>query len=115
MRPSLPVPAISRRTRIVLTVVAVLIVALSVLGSLVSLYIDWLWYGEVGYRRVFGTVLWTRILLFVLFGILLATVVGTNLVVAYRLRPPFRPMPPEHPNLDRSPPPTAPPPVLLPS
>src|SRR5215470_3094656 len=101
MRPSLPVPAISRRTRIVLIVIAVLIVGLSVLGSLVSLYIDWLWYGEVGYRGVFGTVVWTRILLFFLFGLLLAAVVGVNLVVAYRLRPPFRPMSTEQQNLER--------------
>jgi uncharacterized membrane protein (UPF0182 family) len=95
------VPAISRRTRLVLTFIAVLIVALSVLGSLMSLYIDWLWYGEVGYRTVFGTVLWTRLLLFVLFGVLLASVVGANLVVAYRLRPPFRPMSVEQQNLER--------------
>jgi uncharacterized membrane protein (UPF0182 family) len=101
MRPSLPVPAISRRTRLVLTVVAVLIVALSVLGSLMSLYIDWLWFGEVGYRNVFSTVLWTRILLFFLFGVLLAAVVGFNLVMAYRLRPPFRPMSVEQQNLER--------------
>src|SRR6266511_774864 len=101
MRPSLPVPAISRRTRLVLTFIAVLIVALSLLGSLMSLYIDWLWYGEVGFRKVFGTVLWTRLLLFVLFGLLLAAVVGANLVVAYRLRPPFRPMSAEQQNLER--------------
>jgi uncharacterized protein len=101
MRPSLPVPAISRRTRLVLIIIAVLIVGLSVLGSLVSLYIDWLWYGEVGFRTVFGTVLWTRLLLFVLFGAILAAVVGANLVVAYRLRPPFRPMSAEQQNLER--------------
>src|SRR5262249_62371607 len=92
MRPSLPVPAISRRTRIVLIVIAVLIVGLSVLGSLVSLYIDWLWYGEVGYRSVFGTVVWTRILLFFLFRLLLAAVGGVNLGVAYRLRPRVPPL-----------------------
>ena len=101
MRPSLPVPTISRRTRLILTAVAVVIVALSVLGSLMSLYIDWLWYGEVGFRKVFSTVLWTRILLFALFGVLMAAVVGFNLVAAYRLRPPFRPMSVEQQNLER--------------
>ena len=101
MRPPLPVPAISRRARVMLTVIAILVVALSVLGSLVSLYIDWLWFGEVKFREVFGTVLWTRIFLFFGFGVLLAAVVGANLVVAYRLRPPFRPMSLEQQNLER--------------
>jgi uncharacterized protein len=101
MRPSLPVPTISRRTRLILTAVAVVIVALSVLGSLMSLYIDWLWFGEVGYRKVFSTVLWTRILLFVVFGVLMAAVVGTNLIAAYKMRPPFRPMSVEQQNLER--------------
>ncbi|MBI1759339.1 MAG: UPF0182 family protein [Actinobacteria bacterium] len=101
MRPPMPVPAISRRARLVLTAIAVFIVLLSVLGSTVSLYVDWLWYGEVQFRSVFTTVLWTRVLLFLGFGILLAVVVAANLVVAYRLRPPFRPMSLEQQNLER--------------
>jgi uncharacterized membrane protein (UPF0182 family) len=101
MRPPLPVPSISRRARIALIAIAALVVTLSVLGSLVSLYIDWLWFGEVRFREVFGTVLRTRVLLFFGFGILLAVLVGANLVAAYRLRPPFRPMSMEQQNLER--------------
>jgi uncharacterized protein len=92
MRPSLPVPTLSRRAKIIIGVVVLLVLVLSVLGSLVRLYVDWLWFGEVDYRQVFTTGLRTRILLFVLFGLLMAAVIAANLLVAYRFRPPFRPM-----------------------
>jgi uncharacterized membrane protein (UPF0182 family) len=101
MRPPLPVPSISRRAKIIIGVVVLLVVILSVLGSLVRLYVDWLWFGEVGYRGVFTTGLRTRVFLFLLFGVLMAVVVGGNLVLAYRLRPPFRPMSVEQQNLER--------------
>ena len=68
MRPSLPVPTLSRRAKIIIGVVVLLVLVLSVLGSLVRLYVDWLWFGEVDYRQVFTTGLRTRILLFVVFG-----------------------------------------------
>ncbi len=101
MRPALPVPSISRRAKIIIGVVVLLVVILSVLGSLVRLYVDWLWFGEVDYRKVFTTGLRTRLFLFFLFGALMAIVVGVNLVLAYRLRPPFRPMSAEQQNLER--------------
>ena len=101
MRPSLPVPTLSRRAKIIIGVVVLLVLALSVLGSLVRLYVDWLWFGEVDYRQVFTTGLRTRILLFALFGLLMAAVIAANLLVAYRFRPPFRPMSLEQQNLER--------------
>ncbi|MFL6127698.1 MAG: UPF0182 family protein [Mycobacteriales bacterium] len=101
MRPSLPVPTLSRRAKIIIGVVVLLVLVLSVLGSLVRLYVDWLWFREVDYRQVFSTGLRTRIFLFVLFGLLMAAVIATNLLVAYRFRPPFRPMSLEQQNLER--------------
>ncbi len=101
MRPSLPVPTLSRRAKIIIGVVVLLVLVLSVLGSLVRLYVDWLWFGEVDYRQVFNTGLRTRILLFVVFGLLMAAVIAANLLVAYRFRPPFRPMSLEQQNLER--------------
>src|SRR6266550_768728 len=62
MRPPLPVPSISRRAKIIIGVVVLLVVIL---------------------------------------GVLMALVVGANLVLAYRLRPPFRPMSMEQQNLER--------------
>jgi uncharacterized protein len=101
MRPSLPVPSLSRRAKIIIGVVVLLVLVLSVLGSLVRMYVDWLWFGEVGYRQVFSTGLRTRVLLFFLFGVLMALVIAANLVLAYRFRPPFRPMSLEQQNLER--------------
>jgi uncharacterized protein len=65
------------------------------------MYVDWLWFGEVGFRQVFTTGLRTRILLFVLFGLLMAGIIAANLLIAYRFRPPFRPMSLEQQNLER--------------
>src|SRR6266566_9496019 len=101
MRPPVPVPSISRRTKIIVGVVVLLIVILSVLSSLVRLYVDWLWFGETGYRRVFSTGVLTRLFLFLSFGALMALVVGGTMVLAYRLRPPFRPVTAEQQNLER--------------
>ena len=82
MRPSLPVPSLSRRANIIVDVVVLLVLVLSVLGSFVRMYVDWLWFGEVGYRQVFTTGLRTRVLLFFLFGVLMAVVIAANLIIA---------------------------------
>jgi uncharacterized protein len=101
MRPPIPSLALSRRWKIVLAVVGILIVALIVLTSLTGIFVNWLWFGELGYRQVYRTVLWTKIILFLIFGVLMALIIGGNLVVAYLLRPPFRPMSAEQQNLER--------------
>ena len=101
MRPPLPSLNLSRRTKIALSVVAALIVLLVVLVKLTGVYIDWLWFGQLGYRSVYRDILWTRIILFLIFGVLMALILGGNLLVAYLLRPPFRPMSTEQQNLER--------------
>ncbi len=96
-----PRPSLSGRPRLlapVLVVVAVLVVLISV-G--VGLWTDLLWFRSVSYSGVFTTVLWTRVLLFLGFGVLMALIVGVNIAVAYRSRPPFRPMSLEQQNLER--------------
>jgi uncharacterized membrane protein (UPF0182 family) len=101
MRPPIPNLALPRRWKIALAVVGVLVVALIALSSLTGIYVNWLWFGEVGYRQVYRTVLWTKIFLFLIFGALMALIIGGNLVIAYLLRPPFRPMSAEQQNLER--------------
>ena len=101
MRPPLPSLALSRRARISLAVVASLIVLLIVLGSLVGVYINWLWFGEVGYRSVYKGIITTKLVLFLIFGVLMALILGGNIVIAYLLRPPFRPLSAEQQNLER--------------
>jgi len=101
MRPSLPSLTLSRRSKILLTIVAVLIVLVVVAVKSTGVYINWLWFGQVGFRDVYSTVLWTRIALFLIFGVLMALIIGGNLFAAYLLRPPFRPMSAEQQNLER--------------
>jgi uncharacterized membrane protein (UPF0182 family) len=91
-----------RRRPIVLTVVT--LVALLILFSIfTSFWTDKLWFDSLGgaYPRVFSTLVWTRIGLFVVFGALMALIVGVNLALAFRLRPLFRPNSPEQAGLDR--------------
>ncbi len=101
MRPPLPVPSLSRRAKILIGVAVLLVFVLSLLGSAVRLYVDWLWFGETGFRTVFTTGLRTRVFLFVLFGALMGAILWANLAIAYRVRPPFRPMSLEQQNLER--------------
>jgi uncharacterized membrane protein (UPF0182 family) len=101
MRPPMPNLALSRRAKIALSVVGILIVLLIAASSLTGVYVNWLWYGSVHYRQVYRTMLWTRIILFLIFGVLMALIIAGNLVIAYLLRPPFRPMSAEQQNLER--------------
>src|SRR4051812_20641678 len=98
MRP-LPSMILSRRAKIALSTVAIVIVLLIVLVKLSGVYINYLWYGQLHARQVYSTMIWTKITLFFIFGVLLAVIIGGNLVIAYLLRPPFRPMSQEQQNL----------------
>jgi uncharacterized membrane protein (UPF0182 family) len=98
MRP-MPSMILSRRAKIALSVVGIVIVLLIVLVKLSGIYINYLWFGELGQRQVYSTMLWTKVTLFFIFGVLMAVIIGGNLVIAYLLRPPFRPMSAEQQNL----------------
>ncbi|MCZ4497991.1 MAG: hypothetical protein JWQ74_544 [Marmoricola sp.] len=91
----------SRRPRpliLTLVVMAVLLIGFSLFASL---WTEKLWFGSTGYGDVFSTLVWTRIGMFIGFGVLMGVIVGGNLWVAYRLRPLFRPNSPEQANLER--------------
>ena len=92
MRPPAGAPSLSRRTRILLIAAAVLVVVLLGGSRLVDFYVDWLWFGETGFRGVFGTVLVTRIVQFVVGGLLLGGTVWLTMWLAYRFRPVFVPV-----------------------
>jgi uncharacterized protein len=80
----------------------VAVVALLVLGStFTGLWTERLWFRSVDHASVFSTMLWTRVLLFVVFGLLLAAVVVVNVAIAYRVRPVHRLLSPEQRSLDR--------------
>ncbi|MCW2570791.1 MAG: hypothetical protein JWO88_849, partial [Frankiales bacterium] len=96
--PGVGLPA---RPRLLAPVIVVVAAILVVGAIVVALYTDLLWYREVGFSTVFTTVLRTKLLLFVVFGLVMAVLIGSNIAVAYRLRPPFRPMSLEQQNLER--------------
>ena len=64
-----PLPRMSRRGRMTLLVLAAVIVLFIAVGWLVDIWTDYLWFSEVNYTSVFTTVLWTRIGLFLVFGL----------------------------------------------
>lgn len=80
----------------ILVAIAVLVVAGAVFTRL---YTDLLFYRSVGFTSVFSRVLWTRVFLFFLFGVVMAVAKGANIVIAYRVLPPFRPLSAEQQNL----------------
>src|SRR3954466_1355681 len=101
MRPPVPVPTLSRRAKLVLGAVAVLLVLFTAIGTLTNVYVDFLWFDETGYTKVFWTELQTRALLFAVAGVATGGLVATAIWLAYRFRPTFRPMSLEQQNLER--------------
>jgi uncharacterized membrane protein (UPF0182 family) len=101
MRPPVPVPALSRRAKLAIGVVAVLLVLFTVIGTLTNVYVDYLWFDETGFTEVFWTELQTRALLFALAGVATGGLVVLAVHLAYRFRPAFRPMSLEQQNLER--------------
>ncbi|WP_405161291.1 UPF0182 family protein [Nocardia sp. NBC_01499] len=92
MRPPTGLPSLSRRSRVLL-LAAIALAALLLLGPrLTDIYTNWLWFGEVGFRNVYLTVLRTRILLFVAVALFVGLVVWLALLLAYRSRPVFVPV-----------------------
>ncbi len=91
-RPPTATPQLSRRTKSLLIIGAVALVVLLGGARLVDIYVDWAWFGEVGFRGVFTTVLWTRVIQFLVAAALLGGLLALNLVVAYRVRPVFVPV-----------------------
>jgi uncharacterized membrane protein (UPF0182 family) len=92
MRPPVGAPTLTRRTRILLGLAAILVLLLLGGARLINFYVDWLWFGEVGYRDVFTTVLFTRIVQFLVGGLLIGGLVALSLWIAYRSRPVFVPV-----------------------
>ncbi|HEX7267716.1 MAG TPA: UPF0182 family protein, partial [Streptosporangiaceae bacterium] len=77
------------------------LIALVVLLVIVSgIWTDFLWYRSVNYGTVFGVTYGTRWALFFVGGIFMALVTGLNAVVAYRLRPAYRPVASQRPGVE---------------
>ena len=91
MRPAARMPKLTRRSRVLIGLALVAVLALLIGPRVVDGYVDWLWFGELGYRSVFTTVLFTRLIVFLVIGLLIGLVVFAGLALAYRSRPVFVP------------------------
>ena len=64
---------------------------IAVIGAIIvsfsGYYIDWLWFKSVDFTSVWTTVLTTRIQLFLIVGLLTATIISLNIFFAYKRRP----------------------------
>ncbi|MBV8927848.1 MAG: UPF0182 family protein, partial [Mycobacteriaceae bacterium] len=91
MRPGARMPKLTRRSRILIAIALAVVVLLLVGPRLIDGYVDWLWFGELGYRSVFSTVLVTRLVVFLAATVLVGAVVFAGAALAYRTRPVFVP------------------------
>src|SRR5437870_1996630 len=73
--------------------VALLVTALLFIfgNQLLGMTVDWLWFGEVGQRRVFWTILAARAQLALLFGVAFFLLTFLNVWIARRASPPLTP------------------------
>src|SRR6185312_12818174 len=91
MRPAARMPKLTRRSR-TLIAIALTVIGLLLIGPrMIDTYVDWLWFGELGYRSVFTTVLVTRVAVFLVASLLVGVIVFAGLALAYRSRPVFVP------------------------
>jgi len=91
----------SRRSRALIITAVILVIAFFALTTFANFYTNVLWFRDIGYGSVYSRLLWTKIILFFIFGLLMAVVVVANMVVAFRMRPLFHPQSPEQTGLDR--------------
>jgi uncharacterized membrane protein (UPF0182 family) len=94
------VPRLPGRPRLLIPIVIAVVLLVVAFSAFVRLYTDLLWFRSVHYSNVFDRRLVTEIVLFFLFGVLMALVVGGNILLAYRLRPAYRAISPEQQQLE---------------
>ena len=85
-----------------LTITAVVLFVLgSILISSSSFYADLLWYRSVDFVNVWQTTLFTKIYLFIGFGLITSIFITANIYIAFRKRPIYVPVAVEADNLER--------------
>ena len=77
----------TRRQLVLLSLLALIPLLLVLLGVLVTVYTDVLWFREVGYTRVYWTRIVAQFLTGVVGGLLFFAVFATNLLLAWRFSP----------------------------
>ncbi|GAB3985425.1 UPF0182 family protein [Actinoallomurus acanthiterrae] len=89
------------RSRLLLRVIVILAILVALFIAFTAIWTDVLWYRSVGFSSVYTKQLTTRLTLFLCAGVLMVLILGVNIVIAYRVRPPYRPVSVEQQGLDR--------------
>lgn len=84
-------PTLSRRAKIAIGVGVALLALLLIGPRIVGITTDWMWFSQVGYSSVFRRIIWTRVALFLVAGVVVGLIVFAALAAAYRTRPVFVP------------------------
>ncbi|MBA4024182.1 MAG: membrane protein [Gordonia sp.] len=84
-------PSLSRRSKALIATAVIVLVVLLVGPRFISIYTDWLWFDDIGYRSVFSKIIWTRVALFGICGVVAGLIIFGALWLAYRSRPVFVP------------------------
>jgi uncharacterized membrane protein (UPF0182 family) len=93
--------ASSGRRRITIIVIAVLAGLFIAFTALSGFFVDVLWFREVRFSQVFWTVLRTKVVLGVLFGLVFFGLLYSNLWIVRRITPRYRPVTPEQEIVER--------------
>ncbi len=87
-RPAPPVRRTpSRRPRALLPTLGIVIALVVLFTLFVEIWTSKMWFSSVHFSGVFTTLLWTRVGLFVVFGLALSAVAVGNVLLAFRMRP----------------------------
>ena len=83
MRPAARMPKLTRRSRVLITIALAAVVLLLFGPRFIDTYVNWLWFGELGFRSVFTTVVVTRLVIFlVVTAVVAAIAVSCSALVA---------------------------------
>ena len=88
-RPAAPRRTPSARPRALLPTLAIVVALVVLFSFFVELWTSKMWYASIGpnFSEVFTTLVWTRVVLFVVGGLVLSSVVVGNIIIAFRTRP----------------------------
>jgi uncharacterized membrane protein (UPF0182 family) len=89
-----------RKSPLTLTI-GILVIIGVLFSALSGFYADWLWFKSVDFTSTWSTILGTKILLFVVTGLVTASIVAANVWIAFKRRPLYVPMTVEADNLER--------------
>ena len=85
-------PALTRRGRLIILLVAVVVVLILALIVFLRYYVDWLWFGEVALRTVFWRRITTSAIIGPIFAVIFFAILYGNIEIASRFAPKYRPI-----------------------